>query len=93
MDWSQIINNQGGWVFSIAMAAEGLRRLLKGDVVLGREYNRTVTAAELATQKAETLALEIKNDSKEQSNQYLSTIQAQRDLLLKLSGAKEVPGA
>lgn len=53
MDWMQIANTVGGWGVSVGLVTEFLRRLLRGDFILKREYDDVVSRASKATTIAE----------------------------------------
>jgi hypothetical protein len=74
MNWTEFMTGQAGWGAAAALVAEFLRRLLKGDIVLRREYESVITKADTATEKAEA-AVERQAKLSEQ------TIAAQAELI------------
>ena len=53
MDWSSFLRGEAGWAVVATGAAEFLRRLMKGDFVLRREYEAVVETAKVAVAKAD----------------------------------------
>jgi hypothetical protein len=70
MEWQQFLRGEMGWAAAAAMVLEFFRRLLKGDIVLKREYDTALSTASKAVEKADALV-------DEANNQALETIKAQ----------------
>lgn len=79
MDWQSLLTAQGGWAFSVMMAAGIARLVLKGELVLKREFTALLARADDATAKAEA-AVERQAALSEQ------TIASQSELIKHLRG-------
>lgn len=97
MDWLQIARDGGGWLVAVAMATAFARALLKGDLVLGREYQYIVKTLDETSEKAEQLAQEQRSAAAEERKMMLERIDAhtrmidslQRSLSLQIAGQGE----
>lgn len=70
MNWESFLRGDMGWAATVGLAVELARRVLKGDLVLKREYNEVVTKADTAIAKADRLV-------DEANAQAVKTIEAQ----------------
>lgn len=84
MDWQQLLTAQGGWAFSAVFAGAIARLVLKGELILRREFDRIVKEADKAT----TLADEAVKRQSVLSDQTIST-QAELIKHLRKEGADQ----
>lgn len=74
MNYSDFLRGEAGWAASAAMVVEFLRRLLKGDIVLRREFDAMSDSAKEAIEKADKLVDEANQSA-------LKTIESQAKLI------------
>ena len=74
MDLSQFLRGDMGWAAFVALAAEVARRVLKGDLVLRREYTGALETAAKAVLRADALV-------DESNEQAAKTIEAQAKVI------------
>jgi hypothetical protein len=89
MDWSKLLSDGGGWLVSTALVAEFLRRLMKGDIVLGREYDRVVTHDVETSERVERITAEQAAAAKEQAASHTQIINQQAVLIASLMERQE----
>lgn len=85
MDWTTFIFREGGWGASATLVAAFFRLLLKGELVLKREFDAVVTQSAHYMEEAKARSIEGAVASKE-------TISIQRELINHLK-SKEGPDA
>jgi hypothetical protein len=74
MDWQQLLTAQGGWGFAVLISGTVARLVLKGDLVLKREYEGVVKRADVAT-------IEAKEAVHQQGSLSAQTIATQAELI------------
>lgn len=74
MDWTQFLRGEMGWASTAALAVELGRRVLKGDLVLKREYTGALDVAAKAVERADKLV-------DEANDQAAKTIEAQAKVI------------
>ena len=75
--WIALIREQGGWVVSAAIVLEIARRVHRGDLVLGREYQRVNKEREAEAAKAEQLAKDQREAAAAERTALLDRIETQ----------------
>lgn len=85
MDWTTVIQGQGGLVIAAGLVLEFLRRLSKGDLVLGATHQEVVERNGKLESKLEEISVESRNALKDQAaasrqqlDQALRTIELQQ---------------
>lgn len=79
MDWMGLLTAQGGWAFAVALSGTVARLVLKGELVLKREYEGVVKRADIATAEA-------KQAVERQATLSEQTISSQSELIKHLRG-------
>jgi hypothetical protein len=77
MDWQTLLTDQTGWAVAAALVGAFLRSLMRGDLVLKREYDGVLERANTATEEAKELV-------RRQGELSERTISSQADLIKSL---------
>jgi hypothetical protein len=55
-EWTRFLSDATGWTVAVALALFTARALLRGDLVIGREYDRLKAQLDDTAERAEALA-------------------------------------
>jgi hypothetical protein len=75
-EWTRFVSDATGWTVAVAVVLLVARALLRGDLVIGREYDRLATQLDETTERAERLAEVQRHEAAEERRRLLDRIAA-----------------
>lgn len=76
MEWTTIATDSSGWTVAIVLCTLVTRAILRGDLVIGREYDRLSQELDRTSSRAETLAEEQRREAAQERGRLLAQIAA-----------------
>ena len=74
MEWTTFATDSSGWTVAIVLSTLVMRAILRGDLVIGREYDRLSKELDRTSAKAETLAEEQRREAAGERERLLAPI-------------------